>query len=113
MTNGTEPSNGVIRTATSDNTTDTILKILEGNLRGQSVERREQTKAYLDAMAKQTEVFDQGLRGLRMELRALLLLTIVIMGALAGVNVYYESKGMTVSATQADSALHATGAAKP
>ena len=77
-----------------------LLSIVQGLLESQAKERKEQTSAYLNAMDKSTKSAAASLTQLRNEVRVLGTLGLLILGSLAGANVYLETLGLQATVGQ-------------
>lgn len=82
-----------------------LLSIVQDLLESQAKERKEQTKAYLEAMDRAARSSANSLTQLRNEVRMLGVLGLLILGSLAGANVYLETLGLQATVGQP---LHAS-----
>ena len=71
-----------------------LIGIISDMLSSQARERKQQTEAYLNALEKQTKTHTSALQGIRVEMRVLGLLSLLLLGSLAGANVYLEMIGI-------------------
>jgi hypothetical protein len=71
--------------------------ILREELRANRAERQAQTRAFTEALDKQTRAFSSDIKGLRGDVRALGALALVVIAALAGVQVYRGAEPGSIS----------------
>lgn len=71
-----------------------LLSIVQDLLESQARERREQTSAFLLAMDRSAKSAGLSLTQLRNEIRMLGVLGVLVLGSLAGANVYLEMIGL-------------------